>query len=403
MAADTTRLKIPPQVADKMAVSALELAASSSYHLLYTSPEAGDVLMAGVLGEGSVTDLLSFFNMFRKTGVLHFELKGGCKDLYFQQGEVVSATSTFPGEDLGTVLVEMGTLSAEVLQKIRASSIDLGRDGKVLVEKGLVTGKDLWQAARQQVESIVYGLFAFRAGSYVFLDRPVGAGDIVRLSLSTQNLIMEGLRRVDEKELFMRRIGSFDSLPVLVPGRDGDLPPSEKRLALLIGERRLAVREILRRSGMGEFETLRLLHQLIERKVVRMEDAPSVEASGDLGKILSVFNGTLSVLFRRLSEKNPLFGQEVDRFLHTLPQPFSYVFRDVVLAEDGSIEAGRILINLDGLEESDKMKLLADALSELVYMECMAARRLLGASESTELIQRVQEISRRVKHIIGSK
>jgi len=154
---------------------------------------------------------------------------------------------------------------------------------------------------------------------------------------------------------------------------------------------------------MGEFETLRLLYQLIEKKSVRMEDAPSVEASGDLGKILSIFNGALSALFRRLSEKNPAFGQEVGTFLHTLPQPFSYVFRDVVLAEDGSIEAGRILVNLGGLDESDKMKLLADALSELVYMECMAARRQLGAEESTELIQRVQEISRRVKHIIGSK
>ena len=403
MAADSTFLNVPPQVADKIAVSSLELTASSSCHLLFTSPEAGEVLMAGVLGEVSVTDLLSFFNMFRKTGVLHFELKGGCKDLCFQQGEIVSARSTFPGEDLGGVLFDMGKLNAEALQKVRQSSVDLTRGGKTLVEKGLVTAKDLWQATRQQVEFIIYGLFAFQTGSYVFLNRPPGKADAVRLSLSTQNLIMEGLRRVDEKELFMRRIGSLDGLPVLIPGSVEDLPPSEKRLALFIGERRLAVREILRRSGMGEFETLRLLYQLIEKKAVRVEDAPSVEASGDLGKILSIFNGALSAIFRRLSEKNPGFGQDVDAFLHTLPQPFSYVFRDVTLAEDGSIEAGRILINLGGLDESDKMKLLADALSELVYMECMAARRQLGADESTELIQRVQEISRRVKHIIGSK
>jgi hypothetical protein len=77
------------------------------------------------------------------------------------------------------------------------------------------------------------------------------------------------------------------------------------------------------------------------------------------------------------------------------------VFRDVECKEDGTVSGGRILANLAGLEEGDKKKLLADGLSELVYMECHAARRELGAAESAELIQRVQEVSRRVKTLIG--
>jgi hypothetical protein len=36
-------------------------------------------------------------------------------------------------------------------------------------------------------------------------------------------------------------------------------------------------------------------------------------------------------------------------------------------------------------------------------MECLAARRESGAADSAELIQRVQEISRRVKTLIGRK
>jgi hypothetical protein len=61
------------------------------------------------------------------------------------------------------------------------------------------------------------------------------------------------------------------------------------------------------------------------------------------------------------------------------------------------------LANLAGLEEVDKKRLLADSLNELLYMECLAARRELGAADSAELIQRVQEISRRVKTLIGRK
>jgi hypothetical protein len=86
-----------------------------------------------------------------------------------------------------------------------------------------------------------------------------------------------------------------------------------------------------------------------------------------------------------------------------LPQPFSYVFRQTSLREDGSVDGGRILANLAGLEEGDKLRLLADSLSELIYMECIAARRELGAADSAELIKRVQAVSTRVQALIGRR
>ncbi len=107
--------------------------------------------------------------------------------------------------------------------------------------------------------------------------------------------------------------------------------------------------------------------------------------------------------YRRIHQKTADFRQEIELFLRDLPQPYSYVFRDIHLREDGTVDGGRILANLAGLEEGDKKKLLAEALSELIYMECHAARRDLPAAESTELIQRVQDVSRRVKTLIGGK
>jgi hypothetical protein len=106
---------------------------------------------------------------------------------------------------------------------------------------------------------------------------------------------------------------------------------------------------------------------------------------------------------RVVSARNPHFREEVGRFLQDLPQPFSYVFRKASLREDGSVDGGRILANLAGLEEGDKIRLLTDALSELVYMECIAARRELGAVDSAELIKRVQDVSQRVQTLIGRR
>jgi hypothetical protein len=253
------------------------------------------------------------------------------------------------------------------------------------------------------VETIVFHLFTFERGGFSFQAKTLEKEDIVRLSMSTQNLIMEGLQRVDEQVLFRRRIPSLDLIAVPVPGREEDWTAAEQRLAPFLLEGRSNVRELLRRSGVGEFEGLRLLHQLIEKGLVNLEEAPEVEVSSEAGEILNIANGALVAIFQRVSAKNSGFSQEVRCFLRDLPQPFSFVLRDVPLREDGALDGVRILTNLVGLGEEDQKKLLADALDELLFMECMAARRDLGQVESAELVRRVQEISRRIKALTGRK
>ncbi len=397
-------LSLPHAAAREIGPQTLELVSHSGSHLLFTLPGSEDsVVFAGLLGELSVVDLLSFLNMFRKTGILHFRLAGGTKALYFQQGEIVFATSTFPEEDLGEVLFELGKVEREVLRKARQAATERTTIGKILVGKGIIGPKDLWLATRTQVETIVFNLFAFQQGSFSFRGRALENEEIVRLSMSTQNLIMEGLRRVDERALFLRRLHSFDAVPVLDGPLAEDLTASEERLILLVQKGNLSVRQVLRRSGLGEFDGLRLLYHMVERGLVRMEEAPAVSLDGNLGEILSVFNGALTILYRQVVGKNPEFGREVRCFLRDLPAPFSFVFRDVSLQENGSVDGGRILANLAGLAQEDQQKLLADALSEVVYMECMAARRELGAVESAGLIHRVQEVTHRVRNLIGRK
>ena len=398
------RLSLPLPAAKEVGPRILELASHSGEHLFFSSVgEEAPVVLAGLLGDVSVADLLSFFNMFRKTGILRFTLTGGIKDLYFQQGEIVFAESTFPEEEIGEVLFGLGKVDREALQKARQFATARTTVGKVLVEKGALAPRDLWLGTRNQVETIVFHLFTFERGGFSFQAKTLEKEDIVRLSMSTQNLIMEGLQRVDEQVLFRRRIPSLDLIAVPVPGREEDWTAAEQRLAPFLLEGRSNVRELLRRSGVGEFEGLRLLHQLIEKGLVNLEEAPEVEVSSEAGEILNIANGALVAIFQRVSAKNSGFSQEVRCFLRDLPQPFSFVLRDVPLREDGALDGVRILTNLVGLGEEDQKKLLADALDELLFMECMAARRDLGQVESAELVRRVQEISRRIKALTGRK
>ena len=398
------RLPLPLPVVKAIGERPLQLTSWSAHHLLLeTGDGGGQVLLAGAIGEVGIVDLLSFCNMFRKSGLLHFSLAGGDKSLFFQNGEIVYATSTFPDEELGEVLYALGKLDRDLLHGARQFA---GTDiplGKTLVDQGVINSKDLWTATRSQIETIIYNLFAFSQGTFVFVARPLAEELIVRLSMSTQNLIMEGLRRVDERALYMQKIKSLDSVPVPTGKVPNDLDSTSQKMLALVQAGVCDGHELLRRSGAGEFDALRLLSQLVDRGVVVMEEAPTVAVEGDLGEIITIFNGVLTAMCRVVSARNPQFRDEVSCFLRDLPQPFSYVFRQASLREDGSVDGGRILANLAGLEEGDKIRLLTDALSELVYMECIAARRELGAADSSELIKRVQEVSQRVQALIGRR
>jgi len=397
------RLTLPPAAVRMLGGQPLRLSSCSAHHLLLEPANNDKVQMTGLIADGGVVDLLSFFNMFRKSGVLHFILSGGSKTLCFQKGEIVYATSTFPEEEIGEILYRLGKLDRETLQGARQFANGQMPLGKILMNQRIITSKDLWAATRNLVETIVYNLFAFHDGSFVFANSPLEEGQVVSLSMSTQNMIMEGLRRVDERAVYMQKVKSLDAVPVATEKVPNDLDSVSQKMVALIQAGVSDVSELLRRSGSGEFDALRLLSQMVERGIVAMEEVPTVAVEGVLGEVVNIFNGILAAMHKVVSAKNPHFREEVSCFLRDLPQPFSYVFRQTTLREDGSVDGGRVLANLAGLEEGDKLRLLADSLSELVYMECVAARRELGASDSAQLIKRVQDVSQRVQDLIGTR
>jgi hypothetical protein len=62
------RLALPFYAAKELGGHSLELASHSPGHLLVIDPESS-VQMVGRLGDVALVDLMSFLNMFRKTGV----------------------------------------------------------------------------------------------------------------------------------------------------------------------------------------------------------------------------------------------------------------------------------------------------------------------------------------------
>lgn len=400
---ESGRIDLPRRVVAALSSNDLAITSSSSQHVLLAVDGAGEACMTASLGSMGVADVLSFFNMFRKTGILYLDLSDGNRQVFFQDGEIIFATSQRFEDDLGEILCELGKLERSVLTAIRSDVEEGATLSQVLVRKNIVAARDLWLATRHQVEAIVYSLFASHDGGCYFVAQELERDDIVRLSMSTQNLIMEGLRRVDERAMFLRRFRSMDALLSYTGKSPAELSDEEKKLVGFVYSVPATVAQLVARSGLAEFDALRILYQLLEKGLVEVSQPQAVAVDPPFVELFEVYNGVLRLLFSCVAEEAPNLLAEVNRFLREVPHPMLYVVRGLHLDKDGGIDGRQIMKNLAGLEALEQKKMIVEALNELVYMECTIARRALGAQGSAELIRRVQEIAARAKRLVGEE
>ncbi len=224
-----------------------------------------NAVLAGDLSEMQPSDLLNFLHQGRRTGVLLTRSDGVERGIVLIEGNVAWATSTSPGERLGNLLGRMGLADHERVEAALAKAGgDKKRIGQVLVESGVVGPDDVWRGLRHQAVEIFLGLLVARAGSFVFL-RGVDVDALpTQLALDTQGMLLDGLRRLDEMELYRTRVASAEVVP-RPTGKavSGELSPEAQQiLALANGAR--SVFALATVSALGEFEATKAVYKLIE-------------------------------------------------------------------------------------------------------------------------------------------
>ena len=150
--------------------------------------------------------------------------------IYFRRGEVVFASSSNSADRLGHSLLRSGRITLAELQEVQQVWSPPDRFGKVLVERGLLSPRELWNAVKHQVEEIVRSLFAHTQGQIYFWEGDVEPDNVVRLALPTQRLVAEGLRRRDEIFRFLALLEDRRVTLHALPQEAGRLSGNERAL-----------------------------------------------------------------------------------------------------------------------------------------------------------------------------
>ena len=155
--------------------------------------------ITGNLRTLELSELLQWLAQGKKTGTLVVEQQDLEKRIYFQDGWIISSSSNDPEEHLGTFLIQRGYIDEATLEHAmklqEATHILLG---KVLVTLDSISEDDLEKILRLKTEESVYELFTWDEGDFRFVKDEMPNAAMVPVSLEVTNIVMEGMRRIDE-------------------------------------------------------------------------------------------------------------------------------------------------------------------------------------------------------------
>jgi len=356
---------------------------------------AEELTIRGEIETSSVPELLRSLLGSGETGILTLRRGDATKSIFIQQGRIVYAASNNADERLGESLVIRGKITAR--QFLEASKmIRPGRRlGGILVEMDALDSEDLMPSVEQQVHDILMELFDWTHGEYELVIKDMDPDQVLSLQISTENLILEGIRRSRSFSQVIRGIGDIDA--VLVPTGTTEVRykldlTAEEQEVLSHVNGLATVEQICDVSYLSNFETCRILWALKVLGVIRRSGAEDVAAVGtsaleqqrelDLEAIVEKFNQMFGRIYHFLRGR---LGDGVDGFMETcmeeVSRQYGALFDGVDLKTYGRADYEQMLANVADLPPEQRKSIMVAALNELVFVIQLAVRTRRGAQE----------------------
>jgi len=248
----------------------------------------------GSLVESDFPELVHVLYERSFTGSLILSHAGIGKSVTLEQGRLVFASSSDPDERLGELLLRRGRISLRDYFEAGRAIGPGKRLGAVLVERGVLGPKDLVKAVVDHTQEIIYSAFQWTEGRYR-LQEGQRSAEAITLNISTPDLIVEGIRRIDSWSRISRAVGGPDSPYERDPGYAAvasRMTLTDAQLEILTGmEGRQTLGAICDASILPSIEVCRALWAyrvigLVYRRDAPAPARPSLEDDG-LGEVLS--------------------------------------------------------------------------------------------------------------------
>ena len=405
-------------------------AMAGSFYLLPTSPDllcfvrspsSGGriapprVVLTGDAAGFPLSDLIAFLAQSRWTGVIRVHAPTGERTISMKDGEVRAATSDDPTDRLGEVMVRLGFVDRNKLEEVLRDTPP-SKVGRALVERGLLQAHDLFKCLTYQLSEIFHAMVLTHEGTFMLVDQPIDDRTAHTLQLSTQSLLMDAIRKIDEMAHFRKRIPHGRMYVGRKRPSDGKLEDAEARvLAALNGDK--TVFELGQAQKMSEFDVTKVVFRLLEGGYAMVSDKPvtggltaAVDAAvapagraeerlqkGDPQHVVRVFN----LIFREIRDEVAKQGMErefvtaANAALAGEALSSSPVLQGQQFDPGGVLDEDTLLAGFFRTRDQfghEAVGSLRKALSDVMFFLLFQAGELLESRADEDLARRVKEL-----------
>src|SRR5207253_2388870 len=258
--------------------------------------------------------------------------------IYVTEGKIVFASSTDPDMNLGEVLLRSGELNLQQYNQIAERLVTPRRVGALLVELGFLKPEDLSRAVERQASAIVLNAMRYRSGSYTIEFTTTFPDEIITLPLSTERLILDGIRSIEFWSLITRGLGRLDRILEQAPGSNArsfalELNEEENHVFNLVSEPS-KIEDIVSHSYLSNFISCKTIWGLLTVNLIQDAEGATVvetraaeESEYELAALVERYNtayqGIFAVVFQKIGDHIYDF---VDRVvLHLSPETLPYL------------------------------------------------------------------------------
>ncbi len=241
--------------------------------------------LRGNLKDFSLPDVFQLVQLSGKTGVLRIQGPEAEGSIWFRDGDVFFAQSNWRREQLGERLVTAQRITPAALARaleLRAAEPEGGRRlGEILVNEGYITQQVLESFVQEQIQDTIFDLMRWDEGEFDFEVLPEVVHEDIGLSVSVENIVMEGSRRLEEWQRIKKKVPSTDMVfkMATAPGEgtfEISLKPVEWALLLLIDGTR-SVRELAVETHSTDFEVARVVYGLFSAGLLEVPTDDEIE------------------------------------------------------------------------------------------------------------------------------
>ena len=166
----------------------------------------------GDLRQTALPEMLAVIHQMRASGVVEAVCGEFSKKVFLESGYVVHASSSDLADSLGGFLKRTGRLSDGQFQTAMAKRDGKRRLGELLIEQGVLSPAQVYEAIREHVENIIWSLFSWEEGNVTFrLGEPDLTG-AVRIQIPVRQVILQGIKRAANAKSLVQRMGGRESL-----------------------------------------------------------------------------------------------------------------------------------------------------------------------------------------------